>query len=60
MSNPRETLIEAHGGPGRGSQLDAVSARLVQGGARRTLTGRQGVLAPHSPTDLNGASPWES
>jgi hypothetical protein len=60
MSNPLETVIEAHGGLERWSQLDAVSARLVQGGARRTLTGQQGVLAPHSQTVLNGASSWVS
>jgi hypothetical protein len=59
MSNPLEAVIEAHGLE-RWSRLDAVSARLVEGGARRRLTGRQGVLAPRSPTDQNGASPWES
>jgi hypothetical protein len=59
MSNPLEAVIKAHS-PGRRSRLDAVSARLVQGGARRTVTGRQGVLAPNCQTDLNGASPWES
>jgi len=55
MSNPLEAVIEAHGLDGW-SQLDAVRVRLVQGGARRTLPGQQGVLAP----DLNGAPPWES
>jgi hypothetical protein len=55
MSNPLEAVIEAHGLEGR-SQQDAVSVRLVQGGARRTLPGQQGVLA----RDLNGAPPWES
>jgi hypothetical protein len=60
MSTPLETVIEAHGGLGRGSRLDAVSARLVQGGARRTLTGQQDVLAAPPQTDLNGAPPWES
>jgi len=59
MSNPLEAVIKAHGLECR-SQPGAVSARLVQGGAQRTLTGRQGVLAPHSPADLNGASPWVS
>jgi hypothetical protein len=59
MSNPLEAVIEAHGLE-RWSQLDAVSARLVQGGARRTLTGLQGVLAPHSQPDRNGASSWVS
>ena len=57
MSNPLEAVIKAYGLERRPG---AVSARLVQGGARRTLTGRQRVLAPHSPADLNGASPWES
>jgi hypothetical protein len=60
MSNPLETVIEAHRGLERWSRLDAVSARLVQGGARRALTGQQGVLAAHLQRDLNGASPWES
>ena len=55
MSNPPERAIEAHGHE-RWSQLDAARVRLVQGGARRTLTGQQGVLA----RDLNGALPWES
>ena len=55
MSNPPDTVIEAHGLEGS-SQLDAVSVRPVQGGARRTLPGQQGVLA----RDLNGAPPWES
>jgi hypothetical protein len=54
VSNPLEAIFE------RWSRLAAVSARLVQGGARRTLTGPQGVLAPDSQRDLNGASPWES
>jgi hypothetical protein len=60
MSNPLEAVIEARGGLERWSRLDAVSARLVQGGARRTLKGQQGVLTPHCQRDLNGASPWES
>ena len=60
MRNPRETVIQARGGLGRGSRLAAVSARLVQGGARGAVTGQQGVLAAHSQRDLNGASPWES
>ena len=55
MSNPPEDAIEPHGLE-RWSQLDAVRARLVQGGARRTLTGQQGVLA----RDMNGVPPWES
>jgi hypothetical protein len=60
MRNPRETVIEARGGPGRWSRLAAVSARFVQGGALRAVTGQQGVLAAHSQRDLNGASSWES
>jgi hypothetical protein len=60
MSNPLETVIKAHGGPEHCSRLDAVSARLVQGGALRTLTGQPGVLAVHFQRDLNGASSWES
>jgi hypothetical protein len=59
MSNPLETVIEAHGGLERWSRLDAVSARLVQG-ALWTLTRQPGVLAAHSQRDLNGASSWES
>ena len=59
MSNPLEAVLEVHGLE-RWSQLDAVSARLVQGGALRALKGQQGVLAAHSQRDLNGASPWES
>jgi hypothetical protein len=60
MSNPLETVIEARGGLERWSRLDAVSARLVQGGARRALKGLPGMLAAHSQGDLNGALPWES
>ena len=60
MTDLLETVIEAHGGLERWRQLDAVSARLVQGGARRALTGQPGVLAAHLQRDLNGASPWES
>ena len=30
MSNPLDTVIEAHGGLERWSRLDAVSARLVK------------------------------
>jgi len=41
----QQTVIEVHGGLEHWSQLDAVSARLVQGGALRALKGRQGVLA---------------
>jgi hypothetical protein len=59
MSNPLETVFEAHGGE-RWSRLDAVSARLVQAGALRTLKCQQGALAAHVQSDLNGASPWES
>ena len=60
MSNPLETVIEAHSGLERWSRPDAVSARLVQGGALRALTGQPGVFATHLQRDLNGASPWES
>ena len=55
MSNPLEAVIEAHGLEG-GSRLDAGRVRLVQGGARRSLPGQQGVLA----RNLNGVLPWES
>jgi hypothetical protein len=44
MSNLLETVLEAHGGLDRWSELDAISARLVQGGALWTLKGQQGVL----------------
>jgi hypothetical protein len=44
MSDLLETVIEAHGGLERWNQLDAVSARLIQGGALWTLKGQQGVL----------------
>jgi hypothetical protein len=60
MSNPLDTVLEAHGGLERWSQPGAVSARPVQGGALRALTGQPGVLAAHSQRDLNGALPWES
>ena len=60
MSTPPDTVIEAHSGLERWSRLDGVSARLVQGGALRALTGQPGVLAAHLQRDLNGALPWES
>jgi len=60
MSNPLDTVLEAHGGLERWSRPGTVSARPVQGGARRALTGQPGVLAAHSQRDLNGALPWES
>ena len=60
MSNPLNTVLEAHGGLERWSRPDAVSARPVQGGALWAPKGQQGVLAAHSQRDLNGASPWES
>ncbi len=44
MTNLVETVIEAHGGLERWNQLDAVSARLVQGGALWALKRQQGVL----------------
>jgi hypothetical protein len=59
MSNPRETVIGAHSGRGRWRQPDAVSARLVQGGARPVVKGQQARL-PHTQRDLNGVPPWES
>ena len=60
MSNPLDTVFEAHGGLERWSRPGAVSARPVQGGALRALTGQPGVLAAHLQRDLNGALPWES
>jgi hypothetical protein len=42
LSDLLETVIEAHGGLERWGQLDAVSARLVQGGALWGLKGQQG------------------
>ncbi len=44
MGSLLETVIEAHGGLERWNELDAVSARLVQGGALWALKGAQGVL----------------
>jgi hypothetical protein len=44
MRNLLETVIEAHGGLQRWRELDAVSARLVQGGALWRVKGQQGVL----------------
>src|ERR1700689_4082267 len=44
MTELLETVIEAHGGLERWNQLDAVSARLAQGGALWTLKGKRGVL----------------
>jgi hypothetical protein len=44
MSDLLETVIEAHGGLERWTQLDAVSVRLVQGGALWGLKGQPGVL----------------
>ncbi len=40
MSNPLDTVLEAHGGLERWSRPGAVSARPVQGGALRALTGQ--------------------
>jgi hypothetical protein len=59
MSNPLDTVLEAHGGLERWSRPGAVSARPVQG-ALRALTGQPGALAAHLQRDLNGALPWES
>jgi hypothetical protein len=44
MSDLLETVIEAHGGMERWSQLNNVSARLIQGGVLWALKGQAGVL----------------
>jgi hypothetical protein len=44
MSDLLQTVIEAHGGLERWNELDAVSARLVQGGALWGLKGQKRVL----------------
>ncbi len=44
MSDLLDTVIEAHGGLKRWSELDSVSARLLQGGALWALKGHAGVL----------------
>jgi hypothetical protein len=44
MNDLLETVLEAHGGLERWNQLDAVSARLIQGGALWGLKGHQGLL----------------
>src|SRR5216683_6539686 len=44
MSDLLTTVIDAHGGLERWNQLDAVSARLLQGGAIWELKGQPGVL----------------
>ena len=44
MTDLLETVIKAHGGLERWNQLDAVSARLIQGGALWELKGQPGVL----------------
>src|SRR6266481_3995906 len=44
MTDLLQTVIEAHGGLERWNQLDAVSARLLQGGAIWELKGQPGVL----------------
>jgi hypothetical protein len=44
MTDLLETVIEAHGGLERWNQLDAVSARIIQGGALWELKGQPGVL----------------
>lgn len=44
MNDLLTTVIDAHGGLERWSQLDAVSARLIQGGALWPLKGHEGVL----------------
>lgn len=48
MSDLLDTVIEAHGGLERWGELDAVPARLTQGGALWGLKGQQGVLAWHA------------
>jgi hypothetical protein len=44
MDNLLETVIEAHGGLERWSQLEAVSVHGVNGGALWALKGQAGVL----------------
>jgi hypothetical protein len=44
MTDLLNTVIDAHGGLERWNQLDAVSARLLQGGALWELKGQPGVL----------------
>jgi hypothetical protein len=44
MSDLLETALRAHGGLERWSQLDIVSARLIQGGVLWLLKGQAGVL----------------
>jgi len=44
MTDLLETVIEAHGGLKRWTELDSVSARLIQGGALWALKGHAGVL----------------
>jgi hypothetical protein len=44
MSDLLETVLEAHGGLPRWTQLETVSARLIQGGALWGLKGQEGVL----------------
>jgi len=45
MSDLLDTVIEAHGGLERWNELDAVSARLIQGGGLWVVKGQEGVLA---------------
>jgi hypothetical protein len=44
MTDLLETVIEAHGGLDRWRELDAISARLVHGGALWKVKGQQGLL----------------
>jgi hypothetical protein len=44
MTDLLETVIEAHGGLDRWRELDAISARLVHGGALWKVKGKQGLL----------------
>jgi hypothetical protein len=44
MNDLLDAAIEAHGGRERWTQLDSVSARLIQGGALWALEGQAGAL----------------
>jgi hypothetical protein len=44
MSDLLETVLEAHGGLARWTELETVTAHLAQGGAVWSLKGQQGVL----------------
>ena len=51
MTDLLETVIEAHGGLERGNERDAVSARLVQGGALWGVKGHAGLVDDVFDTD---------